>query len=196
MSDDNLVPFRRRDNLDRFANSPLVDRRYGAADPQRLSAFEERYGIRFSDAYRRFLLRENGLDYTLSPRAVSGLPDEERQDAMVLCDINTLFGIGNGHAYFDLEVIATEMGFHDYRLTPFAHVVGLGGDFSTLVEIGAGSYAGSIIYTDGELFRGMPQDILAGKSVDEAVEYFTEIGYYSPIATDFDDLIAKYSRLS
>ncbi len=190
------MPFRPSDSLSKFVASPLVIRRYGGANAEGLAAYERDYGVRFSDAYRRFLMRENGLDYALPHDGIDALPTDQRRDAFILSDINTLFGIGNGHPYFDLEALAPEMGFHDYGLTPFAHVVGLGGDFSTLVEITEGEHAGRIIYTDGELFHGLTHDDLDGKSADAAVEYLTEIGYYAPIAKDFDDLLDKFARLS
>lgn len=168
----------------------------GGANPGQLAAYERDYGVRFSDSYRRFLMRENGLDCGLPRDRIDTLPTDQRTDAFILSDINTLFGIGNGHPYFDLEVLAPEMGFHDYGLTPFAHVVGLGGDFSTLVEITEGEHAGKIIYTDGELFHGLTRDELDGKSTDAAVEYLVVIGYYAPIAKDFDDLLDKLAWLT
>ncbi|WJH39580.1 hypothetical protein N7E02_22750 [Aliirhizobium terrae] len=194
MSSDNVIPFRRPDALSKFATSSSVNRRYGAADAARLSAFEERYGIHFSDRYRSFLMRENGLDYDLSPEGDQTVVDDDRRDRFVLSDINTLFGIGNGHPYYDLEKLAPKMDFHDYDFTPFAHVIGLGGDFCTLVEISGGRYDGHIMYTDGELFSGFREAGIANKSTDEAVDYLVEAGYYSPIASDVCDLIAKYAR--
>lgn len=190
------MPFRSPDNLSKFAASSLVVGRYGGADEERLAAFERDYGLCFSDPYRRFLMRENGLDYAIPHDRIEALPADRKRDAYVLSDINTLFGIGNGHAYFDLEALAPQMGFHDYSLTPYAHVVGLGGDFCTLVEITEGEHAGRVIYTDGELFPGLSRDDLHGKSADAAFEYLSEIGYYSPIAEDFDDLLGKLARLT
>lgn len=194
MSSDNVIPFRRPDALSKFATSSSVHRRYGAADAVRLSAFEERYGIHFSDRYRSFLMRENGLDYDLSSEGDETIVDDERRDRFVLSDINTLFGIGNGHPYYDLEKLAPRMDFHDYEFTPFAHVIGLGGDSCTLVEISGGRYDGHIMYTDGELFNGFREAGIANKSTDEAVDYLVEAGYYSVIASDVCDLIAKYAR--
>ncbi len=196
MSNDNTIPFRRPDALARFAKSPLVAARYGGADEARLAAFETRHEISLSEGYRDFLMRENGLDYHIPHTTIATLPAEAQSDAFVLSDINTLFGIGNGHPYFDLEELAPDMDFHDYGFTPFAHVVGLGGDFSTLVEITEGKHAGAIMYTDGELFHGMRSDGIGGKSADEAIDDFIENGYYYPIATNLSDLFEKYARLS
>ncbi len=195
MNGDNILSFGQPDALTKFANSSAVQGRYGGADVERLSAFEERYNIRFSDAYRSILMRENGLDYYFSSDGDSR-PAEERRDAFILSDINTLFGIGNGHEHYDLEALAPDMGFHDYNFTPFAHVIGLGGDFCTLVEIVEGTHAGRIMYTDGELFWGVRKDGIAGKSTDDAINYLIEIGYYMPIANDLSELLEKYARLT
>uniref|UniRef100_UPI003BAB2AE2 SMI1/KNR4 family protein n=1 Tax=Stappia sp. TaxID=1870903 RepID=UPI003BAB2AE2 len=183
------------DNLEKLARSSLVQQRFGGADMKRISAFEERYGVTFSDAYRRFLTRENGLDICIPLETVEALPSNAQSDGFVLWDINTLFGLGNGHPYHDLERLAPDMGFHDYELTPFAHVIALGGDFCTLVEIIRGSHAGKIIYTDGELFHGLPRNEILCKTDDEAFDYLTDLGYYMPIADNLDDLWEKYVRL-
>jgi hypothetical protein len=52
------------------------------------------------------------------------------------------------------------------------------------------------MYTDGELFHGMRSGGIAGKSADEAIDYFIESGYYYRIATNFSDLFEKYARLT
>ncbi|WP_105416469.1 hypothetical protein [Neorhizobium sp. T25_27] len=74
------------------------------------------------------------------------------------------------------------MGFHDYDLTPFAHVVGLGGDFSTLVQITEGEHAGTISIPMASCSTASPHDDLDGKSADAAIEYLAEIGYLQRVS--------------
>lgn len=195
MNDDSPTLPQQSDALRKFATSRYVDRRFGGADRAKVDAFEARHGLRFSAAYRRFLERENGLSYHIHYKAAAERMPDENGLAFALSDINTLFGIGNGVAYLDLESLANTMLFHDYRLTPYAHVVALGGDFCTLVEIGQGRYTGEIMYTDGELFHGLSDVVDSELPVDESVEYLLELGYYSRIAAGFDELLEHYARL-
>jgi hypothetical protein len=113
-------------------------------------------------------MRENGLDYALPHDGIETLPTDQRRDAFIPSDINTLLGIGKGPPYFDLEVLAPEIGFHENDLHR-SHMLSVSAAISPLVEITEGEHAGRIIYTDRELFHGLTHDDLDGKSADVAV---------------------------
>lgn len=167
--------------------------RYGTAAPDDIAAYEARYETRLSNAYKSFLVRENGLrygGYRSDPMKAAGV-------SLALLDMNTFFGIGSGDPDTDLMLLTPGMWFHHLKFMSFAPVIGLGGDFCTFVEISQGAHAGTIMYTDGELYRGfIPNEPIDHLSVDEAVGHFIELGWMSPVAPSFDRLLADYAKVS
>ena len=73
---------------------------------------------------------------------------------MALADINTLYGVGNGHDHADLAALIPRMDETARQLLAFAPPIGVGGDSCTYVEVTAGARVGEIMYTDGEMYPG------------------------------------------
>jgi hypothetical protein len=181
------------DALDKIMQSGRVIRRFGGASDNLIDAYEKASGTPFSFAYRRFLKRENGLVFSFAD------VDAERLGGnVVLTAMNTFFGVGNDNPGNDLLLLGPRMTFHDTAFTPFATLIGLGGDFCTYVEVNQGRFKGAIMYTDGEMFSGVrhAREKIAGRATDDIIGYFTEIGYYDQAAPDFDSLLAEYAKMA
>jgi len=183
------------DALDKMMRSGRIIRRFGVASDNQIAAYEKVSGTPFSAAYRRFLKRENGLVFVFKNE------DAERHGgdlARVLIDMTEFFGVGNGDPSNDLLLLGPRTSFHDAAFTPFATLIGLGGDFCTYVEINQGRFKAAIMYTDGEMFSGMrrAREKIAGRTTDDIIGYFTEIGYYFQAAPDFDSLLAEYAKMA
>jgi len=178
------------DPLNKMLRSDHVLHRYGAATDADIDAYEGRYKTKFSASYRNFLKRVNGMIFSFSFDAAEKAGVEQ-----ALADMNTFFGIGNGVAHNDLEIMTPKMDFHDPRLLPFAPVIGLGGDFCTYLEINQGEHAGKIMYTDGEMFSTIRNEPIENKSVDDIIKHFIEIGWCMPVASSFDALLSDYAKM-
>ncbi len=176
--------------VEKIARSRRINAPYGGAEDDDISAYENEYGTSYSQAYRNFLKRINGFRSTFS------FDDCERVGVSpIVADINTIFGIGNGDSSLDLALLTPRMGFYRPRFLPFAPLIGVGGDFCTLVEINQGKYAGQIIYTDGEIASEFIDTPIEGQSVDDLVDSFIEDGWFMRAAPSFDALIQMYAKL-
>ncbi len=179
------------DPLEKFLRSGKILQSFPGADSAAIQAYETTWHTRFSDSYKAFLARSNGLsfgvDFDVAHRA--GV-------SPALADMNTFFGIGNGDPDFDLALLTPAMGFHNPAFLPFAPVLGLGGDFCTYVEINQGKHQGRIMYTDGEMYRAYADLDIRGQAVDVLVDGFIDDGWFMPVAASFDDLIGLYAKMA
>ena len=179
------------DPLEKFLRSGKILQAFPGADSAAIQAYEQTWNTRFSDSYKAFLARSNGLRF--------GFDFDEAHRAGVspaLADMNTFFGIGNGSPHLDLALLTPKMRFHNPAFLPFAPVLGLGGDFCTYVEISQGKHLGHIMYTDGEMASVYEDLDIRGQDVDTLVDGFIDDGWFMPIAASFDDLIRLYAKMA
>jgi hypothetical protein len=176
--------------LDKILQSDHVRQRFGAATDANIDAYERRYKTKFSASYRSFLKRVNGMTFSFDFDAA-----KKAGISPALADMNTFFGIGNGVAHNDLELVTPKMRFHDPRLLSFAPIIGLGGDFCTYLEINQGEHAGKIMYTDGEMFSMIRKEPIETRSVDDNINHFIKIGWCMPVAPSYDALLSDYAKM-
>lgn len=167
-------------------------KRFPPARRATIALYERRYGVRFSDEFRAFLLRTNGLLFGFSSDAA-----REAGVSLALADMNTLFGVGDGDPNVDLlRLTAPHWDFYDVRMLPFAPAIGLGGDFCTFSEISIGPRRGEIMYTDGELFGEFRKRLSTRTTPQGLIEGFVKDGYFMPTAKSFSELIDLYAKMA
>ena len=179
------------DALDRIMTSGKVQQRFGAAPGWPVLLYEKVYKTRFSDGYKAFLRRQNGLRFFFDTQDA-----EKAGVSAALADMNTFFGVGNWDDGTDLLLLTPTLSFYNKAFIPFAPVIGLGGDFCTYVEIDEGKHAGTIMYVDGEMSGAYRHREVAGHTVDELVDGFIRDGWFMPVARSFDALLADYAKMS
>ena len=179
------------DPLDRIMASGKVQQRFGQAIAGVVAAYEQFYATRFSDGYKAFLQRQNGLRFFFDTTDA-----EKAGVSAALADMNTFFGLGNWDRDNDLLALTPTMSFYNPAFIPFAPVIGLGGDFCVYVEIRGGKHAGTIMYVDGEMSGAYRHRGVAGHTADELVHGFMEDGWFMPVARSFDALLADYARMT
>ncbi len=179
------------DALDRIMASGKVQQRFGQAVAGLVLAYEQFYQTRFSDGYKAFLARENGLRFFFDTADA-----EKAGVSAALADMNTFFGIGNWDRNNDLLALTPSMSFYNPAFIPFAPVIGLGGDFCTFVEINGGKHAGTVMYVDGEMSGAYRHREVAGHTADELVDGFMEEGWFMLVARSFDALLADYAKMT
>lgn len=179
------------DALDRIMASGKVQQRFGQAIAGVVLAYEQFYATRFSDGYKAFLSRQNGLRFFFDTEDA-----EKAGVSAALADMNTFFGVGNWDRDNDLLALTSTMSFYNPAFIPFAPVIGLGGDFCTYVEINGGKHAGTIMYVDGEMSGGYRHQEVAGHTADELVDGFIKDSWFMPVARSFDALLADYAKMA
>ena len=172
--------------LDKLLRSDHVES-FDKGSATKIKQFQKKYDVELSAEYQNFLLRCNGM--------YRSFDDDMRRKAgrhMDLTDINTFYGIGNGRAGSDLDVITAGYDANTRRLMGFAPTIAIGGDCCNLVEISRGVRARQIIYTDGEIHGSMLREADWSLSADALIEDFIESGFFMPVAASFAELLAMY----
>ena len=176
--------------IDRILRSGKVES-FGKATAADIALFQRTHALDLSSDYCAFLLRCNGMLMRFTDEDVrrAGLP-------LALSDINTFYGIGNGRDYADLALMLPRYYENAKRLAAFAPDIAVGGDSCTYVEIAEGAYARQIMYTDGEMSRGVLAEVDWDEPADELIASFLENGFFMPVAETFDELLDMYAKMT